>query len=174
MFNMFRSRRIRQMAQGEIPNESFHVKISGQGIDIDRLIDAETLAGVMAVLMGLNLPAAESSVTDKMLPALADDATKKASLREFLDEVQAEHKTDLIVAIGHYIMQSEEQPDFSRDEVIARFSDAREPMPKNFWRDFAKAEKSGLLAKVHAKKGRYYITKTGIAALKNRFSKRKT
>ena len=82
-------------------------------------------------------------------------------------------KPDQIVTIGHYVMHFEGQDDFSRDDVKTRFSIAREPMPANFSRDFALAEKSGMIAKVHGKEGHYYITKVGLSSVQNKFSKKK-
>ena len=161
------------MAQSEIPEDEFHLTITGHGVNVDRLIDGQTLAAVMAFVMGADKLATRGPVgTSDSFPS-ADGADVQASLREFLDEAQAKRKPDQIVTIGHYITQFKGREDFSRDEVKARFSIAREPMPANFPRDFALAEKSGMLAEVHGKEGRYYITKTGLGAINNKFSKEK-
>ena len=102
---------------------------------------------------------------------MVDDSDVQVSLREFLDEVHAKRKPDQIVTIGRYITQFEGQADFSRDEVKSRFSVALEPMPANFPRDFRVAERNGMIAKVHGKEGRFYITKTGLRAIKDKFAK---
>ena len=161
------------MAQSEIPDDEFQLTISGRGVNVDRLIDGQTLAAVMAFVMGADTPATRGPVATGDSSASADGAVVQTSLREFLDEVHAKRKPDQIVTIGYYITEFEGQKDFSRDEVKARFSIAREPMPANFPRDFGLAEKSGMLAKVHGKEGRYYITKTGLGAINNKFSKEK-
>ncbi len=161
------------MAQEVIPNGSFSLKITGDGINVDRLIDGQTVASVMAVVMGLNKPATDDAVIDYKSDPSVEGATQRISLREFLDDVDASHKPDLIVAIGHYMMQFEGKSDFSREDVKVRFSTAREPMPANFWRDFSNAERKGMLARVHASEGQYYITKKGLAALSNKFAKGK-
>lgn len=159
------------MVPNEAPNDLFKLTISGYGVDVDRMIDGKTLAVVMACVMGAdNLVAPVSLVSSTSSPA-ASGAAVQTSLREFLDQAHAKRKPDQIVAIGHYITQIEAQADFSRDEVKERFSVAREPMPANFPRDFLFAERKGMIAKVHGKEGRYYITRTGLHAIDNKFVK---
>ena len=159
------------MTQAEFSENEFRLTITGDGVNVDRLIDGKTLASVMAFVMGADKSLTQASVaTDGSSPSVGGGVVTR-SLREFLDEVHAKRKPDQIVAIGHYITQFEGQENFSREEVKARFSAAREPMPRNFPRDFGLAEKSGMLAKVHGKDGRYYITKTGLSAINRKFSK---
>ncbi len=159
------------MAQSEIPENLFQLSISGSGINVDRMIDGQTLAAVMTVVMGVDKTAPAAHVTTGAAAPSADRTVVQKSLREFLDEVHATRKPDLIAAIGHYITQNQGQADFSRDEVRASFSVAREPMPKNFSRDFGLAVKSGMIANVHGTHDRYYVTKTGLGAIESNFLK---
>ena len=161
------------MARNEIPENMYNLSISGLGIDVDRMIDGQTLAGIMALVMGADKTVADVTASTGASAPSTDGVVVKVSLREFLDEVRATRKPDQIVAIGHYITQFQGQADFSRDEVKAQFSVAREPMPANFPRDFALAVRAGMLAEVHGKQGRYYVTKTGLGAMKSKFSKDK-
>ena len=161
------------MTEAECPDNEFRLIITGGGVNVDRLIDGKTLAAVMASVMGADKIFTNASVATGGVSPSVGGAVAPQSLREFLDDVHAKRKPDQIVAIGHYIMQFEEQEDFSRDEVKVRFSVAREPMPKNFPRDFALAARSGMLAEVHGEDGRYYITKTGLSAINNKFLKEK-
>ena len=161
------------MAQNENPKDMFNMSISGPGINVDRMIDGKTLAAIMAFVVGTDKSSVEVPAATGASAPSTDGVDVKVSLREFLDEVRATRKPDQIVAIGHYITQFQGQADFSRDEVKARFSVAREPMPANFPRDFVLAERTGMLAEVHGKQGRYYVTKTGLGAMKSKFSKDK-
>ena len=113
----------------------------------------------MASVVGADKLITHASVATGGSSPSVGGAVVPHSLRDFLDEVHAKRKPHQIVAIGYYITQFQGQEDFSRDEVKARFSVAREPMPANFPRDFALAEKSGMVAEVHGREGRYYITK---------------
>lgn len=161
------------MAQSETPNDTFTLNISGFGIKVERKIDGQTLAAIMTIIMGTDKPVAAAPDTKGTSGASSDGAAVQMSLREFLDGAHASRKPDQIVAIGHYITQIEGQANFSRDDVKARFAVAREPMPANFPRDFALAEKAGMIAEVHGKQGRHYVTKTGLAAIRRKFSKDK-
>ena len=161
------------MANSENRDDVFRLTISGKGVDVDRSIDGQTLAKIMAFLLGADasVPARPGSSSAPL--SSTGGAPVPPSLREFLDGVEAKRKSDQIVAIGHYITQFEGQAHFSREEVKVRFSNAREPMPANFPRDFAAAERTGRLAKVHGREGKYYVTKTGLVAIENKFSKGK-
>ena len=161
------------MTQTELPDDKYFLTISGLGINVERMIDGQTLAAIMAIVMGTDNLIAPASADASVSTPSADGAVVRKSLREFLDEVGAKRKPHQIAAIGHYIMDFERNADFSREEVKARFSAAREPMPANFPRDFALAERAGMLAEMHGKEGRYYITKTGLAAIEAKFSKEK-
>ncbi|MBL6935647.1 MAG: hypothetical protein ISR48_09560 [Alphaproteobacteria bacterium] len=161
------------MPKTENPEEEFDLRISGGGINVERKIDSKVLAAVMAAVMGAQ------GASDYANPELNNTDVKpqqpniRMSLREYLDDVQATRKPDQIVAIGHFISHYEERPNFSRDEIRARFSTAKEPMPANFSRDFGLAVKAGMLAEVHLKQGQFYVTKTGIRAVERCFAKAK-
>ncbi len=161
------------MTKTENPEEEFDLRISGGGINVERKIDSNTLATVMAAIMGAQGASGEAILRLNDTDVKPKQPNIRMSLREFLDDVQATRKPDQIVAIGHFISHFEERPDFSRDEVRARFSVAKEPMPANFPRDFGLAVKAGMLAEVHQKQGQFYVTRTGISAVERHFPKTK-
>ncbi len=162
------------MADRESSDNMFQLTISGNGVSVERMIDGQTLTAIMPFVMEVDKQTGGAAVSGSISSSSVDDAVVPISLREFLDEAHAKRKPDQIVTIGHYVMQFEGQDDFSRDDVKARFSVAREPMPANFSRDFAFAERNGMIAKVHGKEGRYYITKVGLGSVQNKFSKTKS
>ena len=158
------------MTSTEKTEEKFSLKISGNGINIERQIDNKTVAAILSLAIGsqksddITMPIQRKfDVTDPL-------AETPTSLREYLDEVGASRKPDQIVAIGHFISRYENRSDFSRDEIRSQFSIAREPMPKNFSRDLNLAIKAGMLAKVHQKPGYFYVTKAGISAIERHFT----
>ena len=159
------------MSKTEHSEDGFNLKISGDGIDVERRIDSGTLAAVMAVVMGTHRFGSPESLRTTDAPGTHILQQTSVALREYLDEVEAIHKADQIVAIGHYISLYEDQPHFSRDEIRSHFSTAREPLPKNFSRDFGLAVKSGMIAEAHKKPGFFYVTKTGISAVERHFAK---
>lgn len=158
------------MTSTERPEEKFNLKISGDGINIERQIDNRTLAAILALAIGSQQSGDATSPIQRVIDVTNLLPENPVSLREFLDKVGASRKPDQIVAIGHFITQYENQPDFSRDEIRSRFSLAHEPMPKNFSRDLKLAIKAGMIAEVHQKPGYYYVTKTGISAIERHFT----
>ena len=162
------------MAESIISEEEFDLRITGGGIEVKRKINGRTLAGLMAVVLGRQLVDDPSSSLDNN----TTDATgilphSSMNLRHYLDTVKASRKPDQIVAIGHYLSLNGSQTDFSRDDVRSHFKVAREPMPKNFSRDFSLAVKAGMLAGVYQKPGSFYVTKSGIKAVEGHFSRNK-
>lgn len=150
----------------EVNQETFTVTLTGAGIDIKREVSATKLAHVLRVVMGDDL--GEGAVLGTTSPAVRPERAK-VSLREFLDDAKATTKPDQIVAIGHYMAVHEGKDTFSRDHVKARFQAARERLPANFPRDFSSAIAKGLIAEDHAKRGEYYVTKTGVQAIERHF-----
>ena len=159
------------MSKTEHPAEDFNLKISGEGINVERKIDSQTLAAVMAAIIGAQRFDSQAGLVPTNAEATPPLQQPFMALREYLDKVEATRKQDQIVAIGHFISHYEAQPHFSRDEVRSHFSIAREPMPKNFARDFGLAVKAGMIAEVHQKHGFFYVTKTGISAVERHFAK---
>ena len=151
--------------------EVFTVTISGIGIDIKRGVSAQKVAAVLNVIMGTE-PSATAG-TPLSLPSTGAGASR-VSLREFLDSVGAATKPDQIVTIGHYLSVHEGKETFSRDDIKARFSSARERMPSNFPRDFGAAIKAAMIAEDHAHPGQYYVTNTGLQAVERRFGTQKS
>ena len=154
--------------------EEFKVRISGDGVDVERVIDGETLAAVMTILVTSDLTRQEliSGIGD--VTNITQTTKVPLSLREYLDSVNAKKKADQIVAIGSFLLNYENRSNFSRDEVRSRFASAHEPIPTNFFRDFKTALKSGMIAQVHQKEGFFYVTNLGIQAVEDCFSKKRT
>ncbi|MEQ8387374.1 MAG: hypothetical protein RLP16_05430 [Alphaproteobacteria bacterium] len=158
------------MPEDQIAEEEYELKLTGNGVSLEKKIGQRAAMQIIAAAMGQAVP----DLVEKPLDAEASvQPDMTLSIREFLDQVSASKKRDQIVAIGHYLCNTLAQRDFSRDEVKQRFSDAKEPMPANFPRDFGAAAKAGMIAEAHQKSGRYYVTKTGMQAVKNGFGKPK-
>ena len=160
------------MANETKENELFDLKLTGNGITIDRQITASKAAQITRLVFGGDEDA--DVIPQPTVKAAIDGgpANGPLSLREFLDEVNALRKQDQIVAIGQYMAVHETKPSFTKDDVKTRFSLAQEPMPANFSRDFSKALKSGIIAHSHWNTKSYYITKSGVLAVGNKFSEK--
>jgi hypothetical protein len=148
----------------------FSLKLTGEGINVDRQIDHRAALQVLQVVMAGGDPIATTlpSSNVKSDPRSSNEAA--LSLREYLDKVGATKKPDQIATIAHYISQHEGQGDFGRDDIRLRFSSAREPLPGNFARDFGAALKAGWIAEVHGNKNRFYVTAKGTQAINSGFA----
>ena len=149
--------------------EEFRLQISGPGLDVDRMVNSETIAAVLSAAMAPRPSGARETNVSSISDSDSSLSTT-TSLREFLDGVGATAKSDQIVAIGSFLSKVERQAEFSRNDIRSRFSSAREPMPSNFSRDFSKTLRKAFIAEVHKKPGFYYVTKTGMQAVQNHFS----
>jgi hypothetical protein len=148
----------------------FSLRVVGEGINVEKQIDQRAVLQVLQVVMGGGTP----TITSPLSAGLKGEARPAdgvtLSLREHLDKIGASKKPDQITTIAHYVSQHEGQRDFSRDDIRSRFLTAREPLPRNFGRDFAVALKNGWIAEVHGKKNRFYVTAKGTQAINDSFS----
>lgn len=145
----------------------FSLRLVGDGISIEQQIEQRMALQIVQVVMG-GAPAVQQSAGTKSDPRAPEGVS--LSLREHLDKIGASKKPDQITTIAQYVCEVEGQADFSRDDIRSRFITAREPLPGNFGRDFAVAERNGWIAEMHGKKNRYYVTAKGTQAINNNFS----
>lgn len=157
----------------ETPN-MFSLRLVGEGINVEKQIDQRAALQVLHVVMGGGTPTITSPLTSGLKGEARSADGVTLSLREYLDKIGASKKPDQITTIAHYVSQHEGQGDFSRDDIRSRFLTAREPLPRNFGRDFAVALKNGWIAEVHGKKNRFYVTAKGTQAINDSFSNGKS
>lgn len=159
--------------QDDPKEKTFEISVSGDGISIKRHVDGPTARAITNILMG----GGPGYKRDDAKPDQGTDDTgfrgesRRVSLREFLDETQARRNPDKITAIGEYIAEHEEQPEFSRDDVKSRFKQAGEAAPKNYGRDFTWAITNGWIAEDTKNPGAYYVTKKGRDAIDAKFAR---
>lgn len=160
----------------EEPEEkTFSITLSGDGMSFDRKITQQVALHVMNVVLGTGVtPSVVANAPLGRSVGEVQETSLPLSLREFLDKIGAIKKPDQITTIAQYIIDYEKQEDFDREDIRSRFLTAREPLPGNFARDFALAQKNGWLAEVHGKKNRFYVTTKGIQAINNGFSSGKS
>jgi hypothetical protein len=157
-----------------VDETKFKVLVSGNGVSIDREVDAELARSIINILMGgPHVPPAGSSGPKAPLNRqehIPNHVTneRRMSLREYLDDAQAVRNPDKITAIAEYL--SAEGTEVTRDSVKSRFRAAGEAAPGNYPRDFAWAIKSGWIAEDPDRAGEYYVTQKGKKAIESKFS----
>lgn len=151
-------------------DDVYAVKLSGKGIAVDMEIDRTLARRILNLILSGPEEEAEEIATASPGPSASPKTTDRVlSLREYLDQREAGSKPEQILAIANYMLETENFEDVGRDEVKARFSTAREPLPANFPRDLSTTLRNGWLAEVHGKPERYYVTQSGAQALSSNF-----
>lgn len=157
------------MDDGE--QELYLVSVKGAGITVEKSVSPDVARQVVNVIMG-GIATVMGAMAAK--PGLAagshDGATRRLSLREFLEESQAKRNPDKITSIAEYLFTFEDQEIFTRDEIKGRFRLAGEAAPANFPRDFVWAVKNGWIAEDSKSPGSFYVTQKGRNAVENKFS----
>ncbi len=111
--------------------------------------------------------------TRHVATASSDDTGKAVeqdlSIREYLDSTNAKRVPDKITAIGAYLAQGG-KADFTKADLVSSFEAASESVPKNLGRDLRWTSKAAWIAARTGKKDTWYVTKSGDAAIKAKFS----
>ncbi len=150
---------------------SYSLTLKGEGISVTRDVDQAVARAIVELVLGGIQPAVSASrAGERPSPAQVNANLTRLSLREFLDQADPKRNPDKIVAIGEYIIQHDKQPDFTRDDLKARFRNAGEPVPGNFPRDFTWTVSNGWIAEDAHKPRQYYVTQKGKAAIAEKFS----
>lgn len=156
-------------------NGEFELKLSGEGITVERKIGREAARKILDVVLGGSGMA--PSVVNRPTPSVrhaspgnAAGRQQMTSIREFLDECKARRNPDKIAAIGAYLIDYEGATTFQRGDVKSKFRSAGEAPPGNFSRDFSWVVSNGWIAEDVNESGQFYVTGTGRKAIEERFS----
>ena len=153
--------------------------LNGPDLTFKRVLSSEVALAVMNLVMGgmsssfaetPNPPQrAATSLSRSVGISSHGGRPPRRSLREYIDSTGATQYPQKILAIADFLGDELDLDKFSREEVKAQFSVARERLPSNYTRDFNVALQNGWLAEDHVSK-KFYVTATGHAALEQQFS----
>ena len=153
--------------------------LSGEGLKIDRQVDQPTaLAIVNLVLGGAAQPLAAVSAhrapsDGKEVGSTTDAGGQEGggtlSVGEFIDQVSARRNPDKIAAMGAYL-KDRGVSEFTPEEIKPMFQEAGESTPANFSRDWRLAIGAKWIAPAGGSNKTFYITNTGLKAVKANFS----
>jgi hypothetical protein len=162
------------MSEDETP-KLYKFSLTGPGVSISQDLDQSKALAMLHVAWGENsMRLAAASIGQSEMPAdqasLANEVRKQPlSLREFLEANAGRSNPTKIATIGRFMRDHENQGDFGREDVRARFRTAGEPLPGNFARDFQAALQAGWIAEDHQNRGRFYVTRRGDDAIERHF-----
>lgn len=170
-------------AEGKLGNAAmgassgYKLTLKGDGITVERDISEVLAKDIIAMVLGGGIPQA-SSISPTSSTAIpqqnysqqqSNPSVPRKSLREYLNEVGAKKNPQKILVIAHYLVSFMGKETFSIADIKPQFKVASEPMPANLNRDFQVVAQNGWIAPDHAERKMFFITKTGLDALNNRF-----
>lgn len=150
----------------------YKLTLKGDGITVERNVSEQIAKEIISMVLNGD---SRVSVTPKpsiSMPSQPPElplASKKKSLREYLNEVNARKNPQKILAIAHYLYAYMGKGTVSVTDIKPQFKLANEPLPANLNRDFHTAAQNGWIAPDHDDYKMFYITQTGLAALENKF-----
>jgi len=145
----------------------YTLKLNGPGIDLDKEINEETLNRVMGVLFRSSGNSDFQHVELNQVPRAATH--EDMTLREFINDVEPSTKPRMITTIAYYLFEHEGKSHFRKEDIKERFAEAKEQMPANFDRDLSAAIKHGWVTEDRNNPKTYYITRTGIKSVRDKF-----
>jgi hypothetical protein len=145
----------------------YTLKLNGPGIDLDKEITEETLNKVMGVLFESPRDPHSRQLESTQVPHAATQ--EDMTLREFINDVEPSTKPRMITTIAYYLFEHEGKSHFRKEDIKERFAEAKEQMPANFDRDLSAAMKHGWLTEDRNNPKTYYITRTGIKSVREKF-----
>jgi hypothetical protein len=155
--------------------KGFRLKLTGDGISVDRTVSAEIAHQVVAIALGAPLAAPEPvRQSSDGAPGIREAPTGAAgrtapSVREFLLQQEAKRIPEQIATMALYLKNHRTTPVFTRKDLVKTFEDAQEPVPKNLPRDIRWTVRIGWIAPKLGLKNTYYLTSSGEAAVGAKF-----
>lgn len=155
---------------------TYQVKIEGGGLILERDVSEEIGRQIVVLIMTEGQtralpgePGPQEGVPES--PAEMARGDTDHSIGEYLLAHNAKRNPDKIAAIGLFIKDIEGRKTFTRDDILRKFEEAAEPVPKNLARDIKWTRKNRWIAPKTGQKDTYYITGTGMGAVKAKFPK---
>ncbi len=160
--------------------DSYHLKLTGNGVEIERDVPEPTAKRIIVMVMTGGLlneaitanpvrPSGGGILEEGERTPGADGDRPKLSLVEYIKEHGPKRNPDIIATIASYQKKYFNKRWFSSADMTAAFADASEPGPKNMSRDMKWTAKLGWIAPQPGKKNMYYITTSGEDAVRQKF-----
>lgn len=155
--------------------KGFRLKLTGQGISLDRTVSADVAHQIVAIALGaaaVTLPEPGRQSADGALGSRevqTGAGRNPPSVREFLLQQEAKRIPEQIATMALYLKNHRNTPVFTSKDLIKAFEGAQEPVPKNLPRDVRWTVRIGWIAQKVGMKNTYYLTSSGEAAVGAKF-----
>lgn len=154
--------------------KGFRLKLSGDGISVDRTVSAEVAQQIVAITLGTS-PSVGQELGKQVAASVAQGLAQASggrgspSVREFLLQQEAKRIPEQITTIALYLKNHRNSAVFTKKDLVKAFEDAQEPVPQNLPRDIGWTVRVGWIAPKAGMKDTYYITGSGEAAVGAKF-----
>jgi|GraSoiStandDraft_41_1057321.scaffolds.fasta_scaffold241800_4 hypothetical protein len=155
--------------------KGFRLKLSGDGINVDRAVSAEVAQQIVAIALG-TAPSVGQELGKQVAASVAQGLAAQASagrgspsVREFLLQQEAKRIPEQITTIALFLKNHRNSAVFTKKDLVKAFEDAQEPVPKNLPRDIGWTVRVGWIAPKAGMKDTYYITGSGETAAGAKF-----
>lgn len=144
------------------------LSIKGNGLSFEREVpESLALQLMQLVITGFANPSANAGGG---MESRRDANGRRQSLPEYYQNVGPKRYREKLTTIAAYLHDVEGQGSFSADELKSQFRTVREAAPANFPRDLSEAIAKGWIAEERDQPGTYYVTRTGLEAVEDKFS----
>lgn len=142
---------------------SFKINITGPGLDLNQTVTASQISRIIPLIIA---PSSLDNYTGSVSP---QEIFPKLSIREYLNEKKPQTNAEKILVFAKYLSNYQRYKYFSIKDLKLQFTNAYEPTPKNFSRDFNLVLKSSWLTESNEEIGKYLITNSGEKRLEEPF-----
>lgn len=149
----------------------FKITITGSGTNFEKNVTSEIAERIMILAITGKEKSNNNADVNDDYPKETQSEKIDLSIREFLDNNNVKRNPDKITAISYYMKNHEHKDFFKKEEILEMIETAAEKQFGNFARDFKWTLKTGWIAPKKGETDIYYITNTGINAVKSKFSK---
>ncbi|MCF2872676.1 hypothetical protein L0664_16510 [Octadecabacter sp. G9-8] len=152
-------------------NEDFTLSLTGDGIDLVKQVDRKAALAILSIVWGEAAPQLAPATQSAGGPNA--DVTRlesRQSMGEFLDDANASTSKERIVSIGYYLRTQKGVDAFTKDDLVAGFRSAHEPLPKNITRDISTTAAARWIEEIDSS-GSFYVTSTGAKVVNEKFGK---
>lgn len=165
---------------------NYKISINGPGLSFEREISEQVAQEVLLwILTGKfanppihsSHPEGEMSIKSQSAvrasaPKLGNRlSTRGLSIGEYMDKHEPRRIPDKIATFALFLKEEREVHDFVKDDLVAIFREAAEPIPKNLGRDMKWTQTSGWIALTPGEKSQFYLTDKGEKAVQGSFPK---
>jgi hypothetical protein len=155
---------------------SYKIQLTGPGLSLERELSEDQAHSVlMWLISGEPLSAvslAKAPLRREFTAERTPTITARLSVREFMQEYDPVRIPDKIACFALFLRDQRDMKEFTKNDLVAIFQEAAEPLPMNLARDIQTAKQLAWIAPIpNSTPLAFYLTHKGEAAVGQKFPK---